>query len=49
MSDTDLPLGKAQDSEPAATPVGHDGVRVEIAERSAWSINGGAGLLLLVV
>lgn len=49
MSDTDLPLADPQGAEPAATPVGHDGVRVEIAERSAWSMNGGAGLLVLVV
>lgn len=48
MSDTDLPQGDPQGTEPAATPVGHDGVRVEIAERSAWSMNGAAGLIVMV-
>ncbi len=48
MSDTDLPLGDPQGTEPAATPVGHDGVRVEIAERPAWSMNGAAGLIVMV-
>lgn len=34
---------------PASRPVGHQGVRVEIAERTAWSINGFAVLGTAVV
>ncbi len=36
---------------PAApvTPVGHQGARVEIAQRPAWSVTGWAGVLLLAV
>jgi hypothetical protein len=33
--------------EPEATPVGHAGIRVEIREREAWTINGWFGVLLL--
>lgn len=32
--------------EPAGIPVGHDGVRVDVAERPAWSINGAVALLV---
>mgnify|MGYP003608386212 FL=1 len=35
--------------EPAGIPVGHDGVRVEVSERSAWSVNGAVALLLAIV
>jgi regulator of protease activity HflC (stomatin/prohibitin superfamily) len=31
----------------AATPVGHDGARVEIAQRPAWAVNGWLGVLVL--
>ncbi|HLS45444.1 MAG TPA: SPFH domain-containing protein [Ornithinicoccus sp.] len=31
---------------PAGTPVGHDGTRVNVAERRAWSIDGFAGLVI---
>jgi regulator of protease activity HflC (stomatin/prohibitin superfamily) len=37
-----------QQSEPEATPVGHAGIRVEIHEREAWSINGWLGVLVVV-
>jgi regulator of protease activity HflC (stomatin/prohibitin superfamily) len=31
---------------PAGRPVGHEGTRVDIAERPAWTLNGGPALLL---
>jgi regulator of protease activity HflC (stomatin/prohibitin superfamily) len=34
--------------QPKATPVGHAGIRVEIHERPAWSINGWLGVLVVV-
>lgn len=34
---------------PAGHPVGFEGTRVDIAERQAWSINGGLGLILLIL
>lgn len=49
MSDKDRPTSDATEREPAGAPVGHGGVRVEIAEKPAWSIGGGAGLTILVV
>ncbi len=33
----------------AGTPVGHDGIRVNVEERQAWSVGGGLALLLLVI
>jgi hypothetical protein len=36
-----------QHGQPAATPVGHSGVRVDIHERPAWAINGWAGVLVV--
>ena len=35
--------------EPEATPVGHEGTRVEIRERPAWSISGWFGVLTIAV
>lgn len=35
--------------DPAATPVGHSGSRVEIHERPGWAINGWLGVLVIVV
>ena len=32
-----------------ATPVGHEGVRVDIAERPVWAVNGWFGVLALAV
>lgn len=34
--------------EPAGVPVGHGGVRVDVAERAAWSVNGAVALLVAV-
>lgn len=38
-----------QQQPPATQPVGHDGIRVDIAERRAWSISGLLFLLLALV
>jgi len=38
----------AASGEPAGVPVGHSGVRVDISERTAWSMNGAVGLVLTV-
>jgi regulator of protease activity HflC (stomatin/prohibitin superfamily) len=38
-----------RDPTPEATPVGHTGRRVEIAERPAWSVNGWFGVLVIAV
>jgi regulator of protease activity HflC (stomatin/prohibitin superfamily) len=35
--------------EPAGIPVGHAGVRVDVEERTAWSVPGGLALLLLLL
>ncbi len=35
--------------DPAATPVGHSGTRVQINERQAWSISGWFGVLIIAV
>lgn len=34
---------------PVSAPVGHQGTRVSIQEKMAWSMNGGAALILLIV
>lgn len=49
MSGTDRPTNDATEPGLAGAPVGHEGVRVEIAEKPAWSISGGAGLTILVL
>jgi hypothetical protein len=36
-------------TEPEATPVGHTGIRVEIHEREAFSVNGWFGVLALAI
>lgn len=36
----------ARTDAPATRPVGHDGTRVQVAERTAWTIGGGLALLL---
>ena len=51
MSEQDLPRD-AQETvggEPAGVPVGHDGARVEITERRAWSVSGAAATITFVV
>lgn len=35
---------ETEDSAPAGHPVGHDGTRVDVTERTAWSVDGFAGL-----
>ena len=46
MSDTP-PVTPAP--EPATTPVGHQGARVEITQRPAWAVNGWLGVLVLAI
>ncbi|MGC3993803.1 MAG: SPFH domain-containing protein [Propionicimonas sp.] len=51
MSEKDLPRDtqEAAGGDPAGVPVGHDGARVEVSERAAWSVPGGAALVGLLV
>src|SRR5688500_20235157 len=45
--DRALPQGEIGESEggpPAGHPVGHEGTRVDVTERQAWSVDGFAGL-----
>jgi hypothetical protein len=44
MSDTQQPTPTP---EPSITPVGHQGARVEIAQRPAWAVSGWLGVLVL--
>lgn len=44
MSDTQQPTAAP---EPAASPVGHQGARVEIGQRPAWAVSGWLGVLVL--
>ena len=49
---TDQPRPDQEDSmgrEPASQPVGHAGMRVDIDERPAWSIDGFAGLIISLI
>lgn len=41
-----LELDESTGGQPAGMPVGHDGTRVDIDERKAWSIDGFAGLVI---
>ena len=36
-------------AEPAGRPVGHPGARVDVTERAAWSIGGGAAFLVAIL
>jgi regulator of protease activity HflC (stomatin/prohibitin superfamily) len=51
MSEQDLPRDAQETAggEPAGVPVGHDGVRVEISGRRAWSVPGAAATIVFVV
>lgn len=42
----DLQLDESTGGEAAGRPVGHEGTRVDITERTAWSIDGFAGLIV---
>ncbi|GEL96010.1 SPFH domain-containing protein [Cellulomonas composti] len=45
----DTPPQQSAGGDPAGRPVGHDGARVDVEERAAWSTGaGGASLMLLV-
>jgi regulator of protease activity HflC (stomatin/prohibitin superfamily) len=46
MSTEQLQLDESTGGRPAGEPVGHEGTRVDIDERPAWSIDGFAGLVI---
>ncbi len=50
-TEQDLPRDARESvgGEPAGVPVGHDGVRVEVAERNAWSVPGGPAVIGFLV
>lgn len=48
MSDTTAPQATTGGT-PAGRPVGHDGTRVDVAERPAWSVGAGGAVLAVVV
>ena len=50
--ETTPPVAPTEDSvggQPAGRPVGHEGTRVEITERKAWSVGGLPTLLILLL
>ena len=51
MTEQDLPRDaqEAVGGEPAGVPVGHDGARVEVTERRAWSAPGGPAVVGFIV
>lgn len=49
MTQDTTPVQDSVGGEPAGRPVGHQGTRVEIDERPAWSVNGMLALLLGVL
>lgn len=50
-TEQDLPRDARESvgGEPAGVPVGHDGVRVEVAERNAWAVPGGPAVIGFLV
>ena len=46
---SEQPPQQSEGGDPAGTPVGHGGVRVEVEERPAWSAGAGAALLALLI
>jgi regulator of protease activity HflC (stomatin/prohibitin superfamily) len=51
MTEPELPrdADRTVGGDPAGVPVGHDGARVEVAERRAWSVPGGPAVIGFVV
>ncbi|GAA1725738.1 SPFH domain-containing protein [Isoptericola hypogeus] len=49
MTDTSPPPQTTTGGAPAGRPVGHDGTRVDVAERAAWSLGAGGAVLAVVV
>ncbi len=49
MSETSTPPQDSVGGQPAGRPVGHDGTRVDVTERLAWSWGSGGALLMLLV
>lgn len=48
MSETTTPPQDSVGGQPAGRPVGHDGTRVDVTERLAWSWGSGGALLIIV-
>lgn len=42
-------IGESEGGAPAGHPVGHEGTRVDVTERQAWSVDGFAGLAVALV
>ncbi|WP_374457321.1 SPFH domain-containing protein [Nocardioides sp.] len=42
-------IGESEGGAPAGHPVGHEGTRVDVTERQAWSVDGFAGLAVSLV
>lgn len=42
-------MGESEGGAPAGRPVGHEGTRVDVTERQAWSVDGFAGLAVALL
>ncbi|MFE5306970.1 SPFH domain-containing protein [Isoptericola sp. NPDC056605] len=49
MPESTAPVQDSVGGEPTGRPVGHDGTRVDVAERPAWSVGAGGAVLGVVV
>lgn len=49
MPETTTPVQDSVGGEPTGRPVGHDGTRVDVAERPAWSVGAGGAVLGVVL
>ncbi|MFC7877912.1 SPFH domain-containing protein [Isoptericola sp. NPDC057391] len=49
MPESTVPVQESVGGEPTGRPVGHDGTRVEVAERPAWSVGAGGTALGVVL
>ncbi len=49
MSETSTPPQESVGGQPTGRPVGHDGTRVDVTERLAWSWGSGGALPMLIV
>ncbi|MFE5338249.1 SPFH domain-containing protein [Isoptericola sp. NPDC056573] len=49
MPESTTPVQDSVGGEPTGRPVGHDGTRVDVAERPAWSVGAGGAVLGVVV
>ncbi|MCK9793878.1 SPFH domain-containing protein [Isoptericola sp. 4D.3] len=49
MPESTAPVQDSVGGEPTGRPVGHDGTRVDVAERPAWSLGAGGAVLAVAV